>query len=338
MNWLASNTAVGGGPEYKDGNADRILNGGDSKKIQTQILRFVNDMRYNNLAPKSIKTHYNALRSFCIYNDILTINWEKIYKQTGYEENKTIDRPYTYDEIHKLLEFADYRQRVMILLMCSAGLRRGAIPDLRWRDLEPLDEHNIYRITVYRGSKAEYKTYCSVECTDAISVYLDYRKRHGEKIIEKSFLIRTQFNSRDINGAAIPEKEKEQEQEQELNKVKVSEKTIDSEMYSLVYKAGLRNTNSKARERSGQRYNLMMNHACRKFMKTQCSNSGMDELISELLLGHDVGLNQVYNKPPEERILEQYLKAIPHLTIDESERQKRKVAELTAAREKDQLC
>jgi integrase len=40
------------------------------------------------------------------------------------------DRPYTHQEIHRLIEAASYRQKVLVLLMCSTGLRVGAIPSL----------------------------------------------------------------------------------------------------------------------------------------------------------------------------------------------------------------
>ncbi len=41
------------------------------------------------------------------------------------------DKPYTHEQIAKLLEFADIRTKVMILLMCSSGMRIGALPTLK---------------------------------------------------------------------------------------------------------------------------------------------------------------------------------------------------------------
>ena len=36
--------------------------------------------------------------------------------------------------------------------MASSGLRIDAIAELRFRDLEPIDKYNFYKITVYKKS------------------------------------------------------------------------------------------------------------------------------------------------------------------------------------------
>jgi hypothetical protein len=45
----------------------------------------------------------------------------------------------------------------------------------------------------------------------------------------------------------------------------------------------------------------------------------------EMLLGHSIGLNQAYYRPDESEILQEYLKAIDLLTINEENRLRRKV-------------
>lgn len=59
-------------------------------------------------------------------NDI-TLNWAKITKVLPAARKATEDRPYTTTEISKLLDKCDHRGRVVILLMCSSGIREGAI-------------------------------------------------------------------------------------------------------------------------------------------------------------------------------------------------------------------
>lgn len=44
------------------------------------------------------------------------------------------DRAYTHEEISKLLEVAELRMRVVILLLASSGVRLGAIPLLKLRN------------------------------------------------------------------------------------------------------------------------------------------------------------------------------------------------------------
>lgn len=36
-----------------------------------------------------------------------------------------------------------------ILLMCSAGLRRGALPGLRIGDLQKIEKYSFYKISVF---------------------------------------------------------------------------------------------------------------------------------------------------------------------------------------------
>jgi hypothetical protein len=70
-------------------------------------------------------------------------------------------------------------------------MRAGALPKLRLKHLKEVADYNIYRITVYENTTSEYITYCSPEARTAIDTYLEYRKRHGERLIPASFLLRT---------------------------------------------------------------------------------------------------------------------------------------------------
>lgn len=54
-------------------------------------------------------------------------------------------------------------------------------------------------------------------------------------------------------------------------------------------------------------------HGLRKFAKTQMSKAGMKWEDSEVLLGHAFN----YNKPSAEHLEEEYLKAVPFLSVDE---------------------
>jgi len=55
------------------------------------------------------------------------------------------DRAYTHQEIGKMLEVADERMRVVVLLLASTGMRIGAIPFTKMRNLQE------NKITVYES-------------------------------------------------------------------------------------------------------------------------------------------------------------------------------------------
>ena len=81
-------------------------------------------------------------------NEITTLNWRKINRYQPEHEDCVEDRPYTREEIQRLLEAASPRDRAIILLMTSSGLRVGAISALTIKSLEPIDKYDIYKITV----------------------------------------------------------------------------------------------------------------------------------------------------------------------------------------------
>lgn len=170
----------------------------DPKIIQTKLIDYVISLREENkLNAATIQSRIAAVKKFYDTNDI-EIKWKKVNSYIGKGRKSKKDRPYTRSEIVKMLEKVDQRARVAILLMCSSGIRVGAIPTLKLRNLEKIEKYNIYKITVYENEVEEYITYCTPECRIAIDSYLEYRRRHGEHPIkEDSPLIREEFNIHD---------------------------------------------------------------------------------------------------------------------------------------------
>jgi tetratricopeptide (TPR) repeat protein len=112
------------------------------------------------------------------------------------------DQPYTHSEIQMIVTRASLRNKAIILLMSSAGLRVGAIPSLRIKDIEPIDKYNIYKINVYaKSKKSAYFSFCTPECRNVIDNYLDWRKRFGERLKDDAPLFRKDFN---VNGERVP--------------------------------------------------------------------------------------------------------------------------------------
>lgn len=173
--------------------------------IQRQLIDYVISLKVENkLNATTIKTRIAAVKKFYDTND-LELKWKKIKSYIGKGRKNNRDRPYTHLEIARMLEKADQRGKIAILLMCSSGIRVGAIPSLKLRNLEKIEKYNIYKITVYENEDEEYITYCTPECTMVIDSYLEYRRRHGEHTIkEYSPLIREEFNIHDQIRAARP--------------------------------------------------------------------------------------------------------------------------------------
>jgi integrase len=145
----------------------------DIKIIQMDICDFISYLRKKGTAYATVSMYVAALAKFYSMNDVITLNWKKVKSYMGEHEKVAEDRPYTHTEIQSLLGKASPRNRAIILTMCSAGLRVGAIPLLRIRDLEPIDKYNLYKVNVYaRSKKHAYFSFCTPECRKAIDDYL----------------------------------------------------------------------------------------------------------------------------------------------------------------------
>jgi integrase len=260
----------------------------------------------------------------------LSINWTRLKTYVGKSRgSKAILRAYNHEEIRKLLQAArSERDRVIVLLMCSAGLRAGALPELKVSDLKYNPECNIYRILSYSESDSNhrYVTWCSPECANAINEMLDFRRRCGEVIKDSSPLIRKEFDKDSKKAVANA---------QELNV-----RAVERVLYMLAYDAGLRTKENKV-TRLGDRHNTSQCHSLRRFFKTQATASGVDQLWSALLLGHGAknSLEGRYDTPSEDMLLDAYIKAIPHLTIGSNEetRLKQKLGIVEAEKEQIRL-
>ena len=155
------------------------------RSIERAIIDFIISLKRDGKSYFAIRNYVSSIISFYKINDII-LNTKKISKFIPERKIGRKDRGYNHEEIHSLLEIGDERLRAVILLLASTGMRIGAIPYLRIRNLEKLD-NDIYKITVYENSKEEYFTFTTPECSKATDDYLTMRQRYGEKIDTDSF-------------------------------------------------------------------------------------------------------------------------------------------------------
>jgi integrase len=319
-------------------NTDLLLFDSDTRKIQTIIKQFIDSLYDNGLSPSTVRSYYLAVKQFYQSNEI-TLNWPIIKDYLGIISNvkRDNDMPYTYEEIHKMLDNSDERERAIILLLASTGMRRGALPEIKYGDLKWIDEYKIYEMKVYAGFKEEYITYCSMECAYYINLYLDFRRRNSEVITKNSYVIRKQFETANKQGTI-----KISDANDPPEKHKMTMRSLESIIYRLIYHAGIRqNDNKKAR--LGDRHVNMASHSFRKFFENKCLEAGIDPFYVSVLMGHrskNIGVERHYYRPSsingEFSLLELYVKkAAPYLTISEENRLKLKNLELEMRLQQD---
>ena len=300
---------------------DKLLDK-DPKIIQENIIRFIIDYS-KKIAPATLSLYVGAIRKFYTMNDITNLNWKKIRSFEPEREKVAEDRPYNHSEIKALIERASLRNKSIILLMCSSGMRVGAIPALRIRDFERIEKYNIYKINVYARTRQNYFTFCSPECAASIDQYIEWRKRSGERITEELILFRSDFNAQNIA----------------FSKPKpISKKAIMKAITQLWIDVGMKK--QRLESEGYKRYDIMRSHGMRKFFEGNAFKVGMDHIYIRRLLGQRSGLEDSYLKLSEEELLEGdskhagYIGIIDQLTIHEENRLKRKVDTLTMDRTK----
>jgi integrase len=313
MNWLGC----------KDGNTDQILDGSDSHRIQQQLIDFIDIMRTAGRSQKALRVYYFALKSFLTWNDITGINWMKVEVVLGKGFKKTYDEAYSYDQIERMLRFANLRGKVLILMMLSSGIRSGSIADMKLRDIEYIPKHKLYQIKVYNESEEHrYTSFLTPEASGYLTEYLNYRERIcHEKLKPTSPVIREEFNSRTSRkkNKDIPHP--------------MSTNGIATQIFRLVYKAGIRSEQNIFKLGSGKRHANQLMHGFRKTFKEKCMSApNMNAVIIEYLMGHlgSLGLEKDYYQPKDSALLAEYLKAVPNLTVNSVERERLKVNRLEA--------
>ncbi|MEO9321330.1 MAG: site-specific integrase [Nitrososphaera sp.] len=279
----------------------------DAKTIQIRVQAYISELRYKrNLRAQTIIVNLSAIIHFYQYNDVIGVNWKKLKAFCGERKRAVKDRAYTIDEIRKLLDHADDRKRIMILLMASAGLRIGSIADLKIRNLERIS--GLYKIMLYEGADEEYFTFCTPECVAVIDLYLEKRKRAGEDLTPDAPLIREEFSRSDAR-----------------NPRHVSTTTLNTLMKGLLVTAGIRETKGYS---SRKRHDVMANHGLRKFFNTQLIKAGVNHTVKEHLMGHKTGLDISYARLTDEEITREYLKAADLLTIESESKLRSEIRDL----------
>jgi integrase len=121
-----------------------------------------------------MKAKVAAVKTFFEMNDVMEINWRRIRKYIGEFYLISEDRPYTRQEIKILVDSAhSSRDKALILLLASSGMRRGAIPNLKVKHIKKINKYNIFQIDVYTQAREHYYTFCTPEARKAIEEYLD---------------------------------------------------------------------------------------------------------------------------------------------------------------------
>ena len=96
--------------------------------IQELVIKYVLSMRDNpnkRYSRSTVNNRVTAVLYFLDNNDI-ELNKRKVRRYFPSDESVKDDRPYSREEIQRILAVCDLRSKAMIMLMISSGVRIGA--------------------------------------------------------------------------------------------------------------------------------------------------------------------------------------------------------------------
>lgn len=314
-----------------------------TKTIEYELIDCLFDMKEKQkLSYSTLNIFVAAMFHFFEINDVV-INRRKIKKFRGDNVAKYEYRSYTHEEINSVLKLSDLRGKATVLLMASTGMRVGALPEIKLKHLKKWNIENtknhIYQITVYASSiKSKYTTFTTPEAAKAIDEYLEYRSRNGDRVKQDpetgnwspgdSFLLIKNFDKDQQGLLGLSSTQ--------IFNLPIQSRSITHAIIETLRKLGKREklklleseATTKPQRQSAyskHRNELHPCHSLRIFAVTQMQRAKVDKTIREMLVGHTTGLDKVYYKPQDDEILQEYLKGVDLLTINNEHRLQKQV-------------
>ncbi|HEV2139332.1 MAG TPA: site-specific integrase [Nitrososphaerales archaeon] len=251
-------------------------------------------------SPSTAALIRNSVKKFLDVNGVAGIDWPYIDDHITEKKRFGQDRAPTMDEIRRMVNAADLRVKCIVLFLCSSGARIGAINQLKWRDVAEVESDGVKlaRVTIYRGEREQYDAFITPEACENLLEYRRYRENVGEKVTLQSPVFVTASNVDDFRPERIRA---------------LATDTVKNLLARLQKQLGLREVLSEGK--NARRFEFKQGHGFRKFFKTRMELSGAKPIMTEMLMGHAVGVSNSYMKPTQEEMIGEYVKAIDNLTI-----------------------
>jgi site-specific recombinase XerD len=254
---IADVTLATGQPE-----ADRI------KKHRKFLEECLAELQDQGRSPGRIHSYAKHIRTFYRVNEI-EIPRPNLPRPAIVSK----DRAPKPEELQRLLDVADLRERTIVSMLALAGFREGTLVRLQYRHVREDLEKGIVPIHIHveaaitKGKYHDYDTFLGAEAAENLKLYLEKRKQGSpdrkippEDIENRSPLIRDA-------QSATP-------------KV-IGEKQLYKMIHGVYHKAGL-----LAQNQNGG-YVLRV-HSLRKFFKTQLMALGLQADYIDYMMGHTI--------------------------------------------------
>ncbi len=281
----------------------------DGEKITDILEEFVNYLEDQRLVSEAIKPTLASPELFFEMNRKL---WHKKLVRRGIQKQDRVqggNAPATDEDLQNMLVYCQrsLRKQSIIHLLASTGIRPAALidPVLKLKHLTSMPNPNnpinqptwCYAIRVYDESKEGYWAFLTPEARKTIDRYLNGRKLQGEELDDQSPLFATLGSRWNTKNNYLTDDNMKEILENIVKGAKI------------------------ARKKVGNRYDKSLVYMFRKRFNTILKlNNKVNSNIVEKLMAHKRGLDGTYLQPSMEECYAEFVKAIPELTIDDSER------------------
>ncbi len=272
------------------------------KAFEKQFVNFLEEWG-KNARPSTIAFVRDSLRRFLEINRVEKVDWKYISNFIPQRRKYGEDRAPTIEEIRRIVDTADLRLRCLVLFLCSSGSRIGAIEWLKWRDIQEVehDGQKFAKVTVYNGEPERYDTFITPEAYDYLLEYKKVRENLGDKVTPQSHVF--------LNVGNVDKAKRGDTQSFKPNTVSSMKNLLGRHLRRL----GMREVIHEGRNYHS--FEFKQAHGFRKFFKTRMEMANVKPIITEMLMGHTLGVSSSYMKPTEKELVEEYAKAIDELTI-----------------------
>ena len=253
------------------------------------------------LSPQTLPNHIKPIKVLLDSNRI-PLHWKSLTNLFPRTERGSNDRAYTKEEIQKMLEVSrDITDKVIILLFSSAGFRLEAWDYFTWKDIIFFKNNDGSfkgaALLIYRGDPESYWTFVTPETCQALEIYRESWKADIGRYPKTDEPL--------VKSVKFPVIHR------------LNQKGVRKRVEKIVKEIGLR----PPLPPNKRRHEVKLDHGFRKYFNTMLRRAKVDYLDKEDMMGHKVGLERHYERYNEEDFerFPEYEKAIPFLTISESE-------------------
>jgi len=313
--------------------ANELVNkaNGDPDWAETVLLKLSEKMKERSeltktdeeyLNPITIQNYFKPIQKLFDMNGV-TVPWKRIKSTFPELEKSDSNGEYTHSDIQRMLKHCRVDDAVIILMSASSGIRAGAF-DFRWKHVIPIYKYEdkilwadedvtesvskngvviAGMIQIYTGSNSEYIAFITPECWNAIQSY-------------RSLWIK------DIGREPKPDDPFFKKAGELV--IQLGYSGIRKRVERILIESGLRVPLAKGQ----RRHEIPAFNGFRRFFNKQnkkslSKNSILASLIlKEYQMGHTglIKLDQNYFREHIDELIDEYLGAVPNLTISDEER------------------